>query len=72
MFKRTQWLLPTLLIAALLLGACGTAAETEPTAAPTAAAAQPTSAPAEPTSAPTEPFKVAFVYVAPIGDLDWT
>ena len=65
--KKRRFLLAMLmgLILALLLAACGggeqPAAEEEPAA----------EEPAEETGAD-EPFKVAFVYVAPIGDLGWT
>jgi len=62
------------LVLAMLLASCSPAAPTTAPATPTAkSAAQPTNttAPAQPTQA-AEKFKVAFVYVAPIGDLGWT
>lgn len=65
----------TFLVLVLLLGiigaGCGGATPTAapPTQAPPAAAPTDTAAP--PPQAE-EPFKVAFVYVAPIGDLGWT
>ncbi|MBN1659179.1 MAG: BMP family ABC transporter substrate-binding protein, partial [Anaerolineae bacterium] len=57
-------LLAILIVASLLLAACGATPEPEATTAPTEVA--------QPTSAPREKVKVAFVYVAPIGDLGWT
>jgi len=65
-----------LVVLSLLVAACGGAATPAP--ATQAPAAQATEAPAAPTTAPSggastgEKFKVAFVYVAPIGDLGWT
>ena len=77
-FKRFWSVLAMLVVAALLAAACTPAAP----AAPTPVAVAPTEAPAaaepavEPTAAPeaaaADDFKVAFVYVAPIGDLGWT
>jgi basic membrane protein A len=68
--KKVQWLVATLIILSMVLVACGTTpapeATTEPTQAP-----QPTVA-AQPTSPPKDKLKVAFVYVAPIGDLGWS
>jgi basic membrane protein A len=59
-----------LIIAALVLSACGQAATPEPTEAPTEA---PTEPPAEEPSAEVElPVKAAFVYIGPPGDLGWT
>ena len=66
--KGIRWLLATLMIASLALAACGPTAE--PTSAPTTAV-EATATP-QPTSPPKESVKVAFVYVAPIGDLGWT
>lgn len=59
------------LLAALLslAGACAPAAAPTEAPPPTQAPTQPP--PTEPPAAE-EPFKVAFVYVAPIGDLGWT
>jgi basic membrane protein A len=56
-----------LVIGALLLGACGTAAPTE-APAPTTAPTQPPAAP-EPTAMPAEPFRVAVVMPSAINDL---
>ncbi|RPI25079.1 MAG: BMP family ABC transporter substrate-binding protein [Chloroflexota bacterium] len=60
------WKMITLLtVVALLLASCvqtTPAPATEPTSAPTSA----------PTADPAEKLKVAFVYVAPIGDMGWT
>ncbi len=70
MHKHRLWVLWSVLLTLLLvISACA------PSATP--AAEQP-SAPAEtgaaeqPAAAPAEPLKVAFIYVAPIGDLGWT
>ncbi len=72
--KRTgQWVV-IMLILAMLLASCSPAAPTAAPATPTTkSAAQPTStiAPAQPKAAEKK-LKVAFVYVAPIGDLGWT
>ena len=77
MRHQTRWfaLLAVLVMLALVVTACPSAAPTtEPVPAEPAAPAEP--APAEPAPAePSEPAtetKVAFVYVAPIGDLGWT
>lgn len=70
MNKKLWTVLALLTIVAMMAVACGP----KPTEAP----APPTEAPATPTEAPTEAppppekLKVAFVYVAPIGDLGWT
>lgn len=69
--KRKLWNLVALwVILALILAACGDGEEAQP---------EPTSTPVEqatdtprPTSPPKEELKVAFVYVAPIGDLGWS
>ena len=76
MSRGVRWLLATLLIASMLLAACGPTPEPTEAPKPTEAAKateapQPTEAP-KPTSPPKESIKVAFVYVAPIGDLGWT
>ena len=67
------WSVLAILLVLTMLAACG-GAQPAPTAAPQA---QPTAAPAQATQAPAQPaggekVKVAFVYVAPIGDLGWT
>jgi basic membrane protein A len=68
--KRRLWILiAAWVILSMLLAACGGEEEAEPTATPEVV--QPTE-PAKPTSPPKEELKVAFVYVAPIGDLGWT
>ena len=66
MNKKLWAVLALVTIVAMVAVACG------PT--PTEAPATPTEAPATPTEAPPPPekLKVAFVYVAPIGDLGWT
>ncbi|HUT14974.1 MAG TPA: BMP family ABC transporter substrate-binding protein, partial [Anaerolineae bacterium] len=66
MFKSNRlWVLVTLAIAvALLAAAC------QPAATPTLTP-KPTPVPEKPTPVP-QKMKVAFVYVAPIGDLGWT
>ncbi|KPK11331.1 MAG: hypothetical protein AMJ56_06450 [Anaerolineae bacterium SG8_19] len=79
MKHRNLWIV-LLLVLAFVFTACGGGAE--PTAAPEveapaeeeaeAPAEEEAVAPAEEEAAPGEPFKVAFVYVAPIGDLGWT
>lgn len=83
---RIRWLLAPALVLSLLVSACGgttsgeggseTTTGTEPTGT-TAAPATTTAETAETTQAPDttaagEDFQVAFVYVAPIGDLGWT
>ena len=68
--RQFRWFTIILLVGTLLLAACGPTEE--PTEAPQPTeAAQATEAP-QPTTAPKESLKVAFVYVAPIGDLGWT
>jgi basic membrane protein A and related proteins len=65
MLSRTaRWLLVSLMIVSVVLAACGPTQEPEPTSPPTEVA--------QPTSPPKDKLKVAFVYVAPIGDLGWT
>jgi basic membrane protein A and related proteins len=64
--KRIWQLLSLLLIGLLVLSACG--GVVDPPAQPPAAA--PATAPAA--TEPDQPLRVAFVYVAPIGDLGWT
>lgn len=70
------WLMVSwLVLLSLLVAACGGAATPAP--ATQAPATQPTEAPTAPTTAPSggaagEKTRVAFVYVAPIGDLGWT
>ena len=65
--KKIFNILSILLIGAILLAACGGAAEETP------ASVEPVAKDAETTSEEVEDgFKVAFVYVAPIGDLGWT
>jgi basic membrane protein A and related proteins len=64
--ERVRWLLATIVVLSLVLSGCGPTAAPEPTTAPQATAAP------QPTSPPKETLKVAFVYVAPIGDLGWT
>jgi simple sugar transport system substrate-binding protein len=74
MHVKRIWILIAVLVSAGLVAAqCGGA--TPAPAPPTPAAAAPTEAAPAPTEAApvvAEPFKVAFVYVAPIGDLGWT
>jgi basic membrane protein A len=60
MNERIASLLALLIVAGLLLTACGPAP------------AEPTEAPAEPTEAPAEKIKVAFIYIGQAGDLGWT
>src|SRR5205823_12151154 len=57
-----------LIIGSLLMTACGTT--TEPTA--TVVTSQPTATTGASSSTSGEKFKVAFVYVGPIGDAGWT
>lgn len=67
--RRTYLWFVFLIAFALVLAACGgTTEETTETEAP--AAEEP--AAEEPAAESDEPFKIAFVYVAPIGDLGWT
>jgi len=78
MFKRLWCLMGIMIIAALVLAACGPAATPAPTEAPAEEVVEePAEAPAEepaeePAEAPAEPLKVAFVYIGPPGDLGWT
>lgn len=70
--KRLMWFIVISSLLALL-AACGGAAQ--PAAPQEAVTDEPAEAAAEEPaeeSASSEPFKVAFVYVAPIGDLGWT
>ncbi len=72
MHKQLWNILAVLVLLSLALAACSPAAPAQPVAPTTAPAAE-----AEPTAAPAtetegSDFKVAFVYVAPIGDLGWT
>lgn len=71
MQKIAKWLIPLLLM--VLIASCvPTATPVPPTATLKPAVAAPTATPkpAEPTAKPK--LKIAFVYVAPIGDLGWT
>ncbi len=83
--KRFSWIALVILILALIAAQCGTTvpAEQAPVEEPAAeepaaeepAAEEPAAeeeAATEEVAAEEEPFKVAFVYVAPIGDLGWT
>jgi len=70
MRKQLWSILAVLVLLSLVLAACSPAAPAQPAAPTTAPAAE-----AEPTATPAaegDDFKVAFVYVAPIGDLGWT
>jgi basic membrane protein A len=68
--KTRLWILITMwVILSMVLVACGGEEEAEPTA--TSEAVPATEAP-RPTNPPKEDISVAFVYVAPIGDLGWT
>ena len=67
--KKVGNILSILLIGAILLAACGGAAETPP--ADESAASAEKEAVTEKAD-DEDSFKVAFVYVAPIGDLGWT
>ncbi len=72
MRKQLWSILAVLVLLSLALAACSPAAPAQPAAPTTAPAAE-----AEPTAAPAaeaegDDFKVAFVYVAPIGDLGWS
>jgi basic membrane protein A len=74
MFNKKLWtILALVTIVAMVAVACGPT-PTEAPVPPTEAPVPPTEAPATPTEAPppSEKLKVAFVYVAPIGDLGWT
>lgn len=76
MRNKSTLVIALLLIAAMLLAACGGATPAAPAEAPAADAVAPAEAPAE---APTEasapasegPFKVAFVLPSPVTDLAW-
>jgi simple sugar transport system substrate-binding protein len=79
--KRFWILIALLVILSMVAAQCAAptteapSAATEAPAAATEAPAAATEAPAAATEAPLaaeEPFKIAFVYVAPIGDLGWT
>jgi basic membrane protein A and related proteins len=72
MRKQLWSILAVLVLLSLVLAACSPAAPAQPAAPTTAPAteAEPTAAPAA--EAEGDDFKVAFVYVAPIGDLGWT
>ncbi len=69
MRAKKMWLI-ILLLFALVLVACG--GDEEPTAEPDVEAPAETETESEAPAESEEPFKVAFVYVAPIGDLGWT
>jgi basic membrane protein A len=62
--RKLHLMMAVLVIAALLLGACGTAAPTEAPPEPTEAPPAP-----EPTAVPAEPFRVAVVMPSAINDL---
>ena len=67
------WFLIALLVASSLVVAGCAAPATQAPPADTEAPSEATEAPAEEAPpAAEEPFKIAFVYVAPIGDLGWT
>jgi basic membrane protein A and related proteins len=67
MFNRRSLIATAGLVAALGLSACSQKEEAKPAAAPAA----PVAAPAVEVK-PAGPFKVAFVYVGPVGDNGWT
>jgi basic membrane protein A len=68
--KKLASLLLVVVVLASLMAACAPAA---PAPTPTPEKVEPTPVPPSPTPAPPpEKLKVAFVYVAPIGDLGWT
>ena len=72
--NKNPWVtIAVVLVAAMVLSACAPKATPTPTPRPPAAA--PTAVPPTlppPTPKPVQKFKVAFVYVAPIGDMGWT
>jgi basic membrane protein A len=71
--KRKLWSLVALwLILSLILVACGGEEEEKVEPTPTTAVVAEATPTLKPTSPPKETLKVAFVYVAPIGDLGWT
>ncbi len=74
MNKRLWSSIGVLVVAALLLSACGEPATPEPTEAPTEPATEaPTEPPTEGEGAAVElPVRAAFVYIGPPGDLGWT
>ena len=80
MRNKSTLVIALLLIAAMLLAACGAATPAAPAEAPAADTAAPAEAPtAAPAEAPTEapapasegPFKIAFVLPSPVTDLAW-
>jgi basic membrane protein A len=71
MNKKLWAVLALVTILAMVAVACGPT-PTEAPPPPTEAPATPTEAPTEAPPPPPEKLKVAFVYVAPIGDLGWT
>ncbi|GAB4526791.1 MAG: hypothetical protein Kow0063_01380 [Anaerolineae bacterium] len=71
--KRFWMLIALLVIFSMVAAQCGAPATEAPPVATEAPPPEATEAPAaEAPPAAEEPFKVAFVYVAPIGDLGWT
>ena len=76
MNAKKLWILIALLVIFSMVAAQCAAPATEAPPAATEAPPEATEAPAPATEeappAAEEPFKVAFVYVAPIGDLGWT
>jgi len=68
--RRVWTTMAVVLIVAMLLSSCAPKPTPTPTPQPKPTAAPPTTVP--PTAAPPEKLKVAFVYVAPIGDMGWT
>jgi basic membrane protein A len=83
---RLFWSLAWLVVLAMLVTACGggsqppaaapaaekPAAEAAPTATPVPAAEAPTAEKPAAEAPTAEKFKIAFVYVAPVGDMGWT